>query len=181
MADTPLWVTVGLPIFTFVSGFGGSLSIEELRERRSGRREASRLRAEAEARAEERAALREEARAAFQRETMLELQEAAQKLLRSSLQITRADQARFETNGEWPPRPVGGAVPEDARLQAGRVHLLKSRVHDASIRESIDSLMDLYVRVVRPKTAKGQAAALQRMAELLDQANERVGQLVRDP
>jgi hypothetical protein len=128
------------PVLTLLLGFATKSLSDWLENRRNTRRE----------RAAREAVRREqlfERRTSFQRQTLLEIQEASMQLVRSVGAIHHEDKMAYRSTGEWGKQRVGDDLSEANRLAQARTGMLAARVRDDTIRELIGKLKTLSVQV----------------------------------
>lgn len=172
--------------FTALTALGGVLVgwlTEFIRDHFARRRdregtEAARLR-EREARNATRREQRFERRTKFQRETLIELQEILQRLLRANGRAVFLDRKALRAGGEWGKQLLPDDL--DAEISATNVRsmLLAARVRDDEIRKLTEELRDKCGSVL---FSKGEAEAMGVMVEASDMfgsLNERIGKQIR--
>jgi hypothetical protein len=147
-----------LPLATLVIGFGGASINEWLRDRRQEKREAS-------AREAERALRREERRDEFQRQALLELQEAGVDLGRSVAKAHRHDlREQRESGKEWAALRLGRELDEENRLASLRARMLEERILDDELRDLVQQYIELSNEVL---VAPSEAVAVAEFGALL--------------
>ena len=121
------------PVVTLLLGYAAKSLDEWLGYRRNARRER-----------EAREAVRRdqvfERRTSFQRQTLLDLQEAAMQLARSVGAINHEDKLAYNSTGEWSKQQLPDDLSEGNRLAQARTGMLGARVRDDSIRELLAKL-----------------------------------------
>ncbi len=124
MAELPLWVVIALP----ASGYVAAAATEYLRGRQA-------LTRERESRREAREAARQDARDSFERDSLLELQEAMAVLMRNFARIHHENEMEYQQSGLWGrgvlPKEIGG---EAAVSKIQTFHRLRVRVLDRRLR-----------------------------------------------
>lgn len=105
---------------------------------------------------------RKERAKAFQRETLLALQEAVHDALRLNARAHMQDFETFRQTGKWSGRPLTEEVNEGCRLANRRVSILVERVSDDQLRAMTKALVRL--------TTDGLFARSEREADLNQQA-----------
>ncbi len=124
MAELPIWAVIGLPF----SGYLAAVATEYLRGRQT-------LTRERETRQEARAAAREDARDAFERETLIELQDAMAVLMRNAARTHHETEMEYRQSGTWGrralPEEIGG---EPAIALVHDFQRLRVRVLDGELR-----------------------------------------------
>lgn len=90
---------------------------------------------------------REEKGRAFQRETLIELQDAVHDELRAVALVYMADAAAFKESGTWGVRQLGEELNNKVHLARRRTLLLAERIADDSLRDNFKSLRTLLTEV----------------------------------
>jgi hypothetical protein len=145
-ATLPLWVAIALPFIGYIA----AAATEYLRGKQS-------LARDREARRDARMAAREDVREAFERDTLLALQEAMESLMRNSARIFHEYEMEFRRSGRWGimlPEDIGGEVSsrlarefqrlrvrllnESLRNQANNWSLLAAKATIGALRDEID-------------------------------------------
>ena len=116
--------------------------------------------------------------ATFQRQTLLDLQEVAQQLARSVVEIYRHDQKSYHDTGKWRGELIPDELDERCRQAQARTSMLGSRVRDESVRELVEQLKDHATAMNSPDRAESQRAYLQ-LAFIQDALNKRIGEVLR--
>jgi hypothetical protein len=116
----------------------------------------------------------------FQRETLLALQVASQKLLRTTGRMHHLDVVAFRTTGQWQRQQFPDDLSDDHLRQTTETMLLASRVRDDETRALADRLTDL-AAVVGLSSNEGEAENRMMAAGDAQRALlQRTGQLVRE-
>lgn len=170
MADTAAggW----FPVFTLLLGYATKAVSDWLQHRRTSERE----RQAREATRQEQLA---ERRSTFQRQTLLDLQEAMMQLVRATGAMHHQDVMAFRTTGTWQKQLFGEELAENSRLANARTSMLAVRVRD-------DSVRDLVQAVKNHATAAGMCAsqdegqrAMAGMGDAFEKLNQRIGEVLR--
>lgn len=90
---------------------------------------------------------REEKSRAFQRETLIELQDAVHEELRAVALLYMADKAAFRETGTWGRKLLGEELNNRVHLAGRRTLLLAERVADDGLRDHIKALRGLLTSV----------------------------------
>ena len=90
---------------------------------------------------------REEKSRAFQRETLIDLQDSVHDELRAVALLFMADEAAFRESGAWGRKLLGEELNTKVHLAGRRTLLLRERVADDELRDHIQSLRDLLTGV----------------------------------
>lgn len=121
----------------------------------------------------------------FQRQTLLDLQVAAQKLLRTTGAMLYQDLLAASKSGEWQTQKFGedlfgNGLSNEHLLHNTETMLLASRVHDDSVRSLANELRDHSAKI---SMSPNQQIAEERMtsaAKVQQVLIDRIGQLVRE-
>jgi hypothetical protein len=168
------------PVVTLIIGFAISSVSDWLKYRRDSERERA-------ARIETRRDQRSEQRRNFQRQTLLELQEAVQDLARASGATHHHDEMAFRQTGRWQRDPLSEEL-NDQFFQANRrVLLLVVRVRDESLRSTVQRFKTLTNQTATFERGNStdsdlrdaSNAALQGAVTLIEQIHERIGEILR--
>jgi len=170
-------------VFTAFLGYIASSISEWLRDRRASERERATAEATSIREREAREATRQvqlfERRANFQRETLLNLQDAVVKLTRTAGRMHHIDEMEHRKTGKW----GGFSFPEglsDDALQAGvAIMVLTSRVRDEQIREMVKTFKSNANRIGISPNEQATRKALEGMIEVLEPLHERIGEILR--
>jgi hypothetical protein len=174
MPDT---ATVGwFPVLTALLGtslgYAAKFFTDWLHDRRSAERER-----------EARGAVRRdqlfERRTTFQRQTLLDLQEAALELARAVGLAHHQDYLAFRATGQWGKQLIGEDLSERERLAHARTSLLGARVRDDPTRELVTKLKNYAGETVHSETRDESERALLGMGLALEELNQRVGEVLR--
>jgi hypothetical protein len=116
----------------------------------------------------------------FQRETLLSLQGASQKLLRTTGAMHHQDVITFRESGKWQKQQFGDDLSNSHLHQTTETMLLASRVRDEKARSLANKLRE-QASVVGLSANEDEAEGRMRAAADTQQALiQRIGQLVRD-
>ena len=96
----------------------------------------AKVKAERDAREEGRRDKRIERRDDLQRQTMLDVQDAAMDLMRATAQANHHDSIAFREGKNWGSTLLADDVSEKCRVAQARVRLLRSRIRDGDLRWS---------------------------------------------
>jgi uncharacterized coiled-coil protein SlyX len=170
MADAPPagW----FPVLTLLIGFGAHALFDWLKDRRATERER-----------ESRAATRKyqnlERRIGFQRQTLLDLQEAVLQLGRATSRINHLDKMAYRENGKWAKTLLPDDLDESYRAAHARTFMLAARVLDNSVRELVTKFKDYSAQVGYAKTHDEAERGMRALDGLTDELNERIGERLR--
>jgi hypothetical protein len=120
-----------------------------------------------------------ERRTSFQRQTLLDLQEACAQLVRTAGAIQHQDYVAYRSTGKWTMQQVPDDLAEGNRLAQARTGMLIARVRDDTVRELTDKLKTHAGEVIRSQTHKDSQRAEIDMLEIYTRLNERIGQVLR--
>ncbi len=111
---------------------------------------------------------------AFQRETLLSLQEEVHDAIRLSVRAHLADSAAFRESGSWGRRLLPNDLDEDFRVSRRKVVLLIERVADDSLRSEVSALMTLANEAGYAKSLKDAESA---QVAMFNKATRVMGQM----
>jgi hypothetical protein len=130
-----------------------------------------------------------ERRANFQRQTLLELQEAVQDLIRATGAAHVQDERAFKETGRWQREKLGEEINQQIFLANRSVLLLTVRVRDKALRDAInrfrslsnqtESFTNLRSDASDSELRNASTAAMQNATTLIEQIHERIGELLR--
>jgi hypothetical protein len=182
-SSVPSWVLVGLPVIGYLAAVG----TEYMRGRQT-------LEREREPRRHERQTGRSDARDAFERDTLLELQDALAEFARNCGKIQHLDEMEYRESGVWGRQLLGDEVGGEGSLEyIRRIQRLRVRVLDdnirARVREYIDhasastigAMRDEPAASARARSVSHWAAATDTYMPLFDAIGERLRQLFLRP
>jgi hypothetical protein len=135
--NVAVWSAIIGPITTLLGGLGGYWLAgrnEEARDRRASSREEV-------ARRDALADRLEDSRHGFQRDTLLELQDELQRLVRNTAQITLQDEKTIKQSGQM--HLLAGELSDQAMQITVSVQRLRSRVLDDQLRVAIGDFIEL--------------------------------------
>lgn len=159
------------PVFTALLGYLTSLFTEFYREKRTSAREL-------ESRKATRRLQLSERRSNFQRETLLELQDAISQLARTHAQVHHLDTMERRKSGVWVHQ-----VPEDLNQEAFAAMVktlqLLVRVHDDPIRQMTQALRTHATGIVTHRMEEDSTRAMKGMLEVIQPLHERIGLVLR--
>jgi hypothetical protein len=169
MAET----TVGwFPVFTLLLGYAVKAVSDWLQHRRTSERERQ-------AREAARQDQLFERRTAFQRQTLLDLQEAALQLVRTAGAMNHQDVMAFRKTGKWQKQLYDEALSEDSRLANARTSMLAVRVRDDSVRDLMAVVKNHAWNAGMCASLEEGDRALNAMAAEFEKLNQRIGEILR--
>lgn len=160
------------PVATAFAGYAAGFVTEWFRDSRTARRER-------EARAEKRADDLRARRAEFQRQTLLDLQEAMFQLARAAVALHHQDAMTFRNTGVWGRQPVSDELSEGHRAALARTNMLVARVRDEDIRHLVGQLRAHSAEASISRSEADAGRCIASMMGAQEQANERVGEILR--
>ena len=116
---------------------------------------------------------------AFQRETLIELQDALHNELRSIALVYQADDIAFHQSGNWGSQLLGEDLNEKAHQTGRRRLLLTERVSDDQLREHIKRVSSLCTQVLLARDKRTAESAFHSLATEGNSAMERIGKVLR--
>ena len=143
-----------IPVASFAAGVVGTLGAQGLRERFTTTRER-----------EARTAEREVARDAFQRQTLLELQDAILRLVRSTTQLRRHHRAVYAEKGTYARESDPPGLGEEHRDAMANTTHLRQRVLDDDLREHVRAVQELCAQITMPPPGDSDQVAARRTEE----------------
>lgn len=169
MADA----TVGwFPVVTLVVGYLTKSVSDWLQHRRT-------LERDRETREADRQDKLFEHRAAFQRQTLLDLQETLMQLFRTTGVMHQHDLMEFRTTGEWQKSLFPQDLDESNRVAVARTSMLAVRVQDQKTRELVKNFKNATAAVTESAAADESTAAMARIGPVFEELNHRIGDILR--
>ncbi len=185
--SVPLWV----PVATLVIGALVTLAVAYLQSRtaRADRQHAALERredreAERAARGQERHQRLGDEHRAFQRDTLIELQEQVSAYLRLNGKAGHADEMAWKAAGEPTDRFLVSQLPEglseEINISQRRIQVLPQRVDDDAVRDGVRELVDAANAIADPPDKKPPASAAKiRLGTVFQALNNRIGEILR--
>lgn len=168
----PINPAVWFPVVTLIAGAFLKATFDLFNERRQEERE-KRVRIEGR---KETIQLR---RNENQRKLLLEMQEAAAKLMRAVARHYLEDVTNHRIHGTWAKEPISEEVSNGARDAFLQVNLLRVRLLDEELRARTTHLSSLCSGVTMASSEHESERKWMDTAELFDQFNERLGEVLR--
>jgi hypothetical protein len=134
---------------------------------------------EREARNTSRSQLLTDRRRDFQRQTLLDLQEALNDLARATGEMHHKDVMAAKQSGQWQKQLFGEEVNNRAMLAMRRTSTLGVRVHNDAVRNMVFVIRDAAAKVTASRTEEDSEMAFVLMVANLDQLQHRIGELLR--
>jgi hypothetical protein len=122
---------------------------------------------------------REEKHRSFQHSTLVELQDAVHDLIRLWMRGHLEDQAAFAETQEWGAKLLSEEVDEGIRLGISRVQILKERVADDGLRDTLDQLLSLVADHSITRTRAGAERLYATLIATAPRVMEEIGQSLR--
>jgi hypothetical protein len=164
----PLW----FPVLTLVIGYGLKSISELVQHRRAASRERDARVAQSQIQLAER-------RSDFQRETLLNLQEACMQLARATGAAQHQDAVAYRATRQWQIQLLSNELDESCRAAQGRTGLLAVRVRDNEVRELVASLKQCAAAITLAMSWEDSNRDMQAMVSTQERLNQRIGELLR--
>jgi len=116
----------------------------------------------------------------FQRDTLLNLQVASQKLLRKTGASLHQDRMAFQTTGEWQRQLLPDGLSDDHLHLSTEVTLLASRIRNDEVRDLVVQLRNHTFSVVISKNQGEAEAHMTDAANIQGSLIETIGRLLRE-
>jgi hypothetical protein len=120
-----------------------------------------------------------ERRAEFQRQTLIELQDAVFDLMRATGAMHHQDEMAFRKTGQWQKQLLADELDQKALMSNRRTLMFKVRVRDGSLREMVGKLSNLSAQVAISIDRDHSNEAMTEAGELFGKVQERIGELMR--
>ncbi|MGD1027123.1 hypothetical protein [Candidatus Binatus soli] len=161
-----------LPIATLLLGYIAKSVTDGIDSRRASKREQI-------VREESRRDHLFERRTDFQRQTLLDLQEATMQLMRATAAINHEDVMAFRKTGKWGMQLVGDELSEAHRLANARVTILRVRVRDQTVRDFVGDVQANGSSLVICRSEQESTRLMGTLFGAFDNLNGRIGELLR--
>lgn len=161
------------PVFTLILGYVTKALSDWIQHRRT-------LERERETRPEIRQDVATDRRIQFQRQTLLDLQEAAMGLARNTGSMNHLDVMGHRTAGIWHGQRYPDDLNENHALATARTSMLVVRVDDAEVRELADAFKTSASEATLSKTAANADSWMMKMAKSFDELQQRIGIVLRE-
>ena len=122
---------------------------------------------------------RSEQARAFQRQTLLELQEAVHDVLRLVIRCYHEDHLAHRAGQDWSKIVLSEEVSVGVRLALRRVFILVERVADDDLRVSVKHLTGTAERVLMAHSEKEARSHLDKITQDYEPLNEEIGTVLR--
>lgn len=161
------------PVLTLLLGYATKTINDWIHHRRVSERER-----------EARRSLRQdqifERRVAFQRQTLLELQEAVMELIRCAGAMHHLDEMEHRRTGRWHKQLYEEDLSEQARLANARTTLFAVRVRDDSVRDLVTEMKSHVTASVFSRSPEEGQQELNLMVKTFETLNHRIGEVLRE-
>jgi hypothetical protein len=165
--------TVGwFPVLTLLLGYFIKVLSDWLQHRHT-------LEREREARAETRRDQLSERRVEFQRQTLVDLQEAVMDVARTTGAAHHQDEMAYRKSGRWQRQLLGADLDEKLFLAMRRSSMLSVRVRDDALRDLIDKFRTQASQTIVGISRDHSNSAFMKMTELFEQVQGRIGGILR--
>jgi hypothetical protein len=161
------------PVMTLLIGYGTKSFSDWLQDKRNIARER-------EAREAARQDQRYERRTNFQRQTLLDLQEASMQLARATGAAHHQDEMAYRTTGKWQKQLLPSDLDEGYRLAQTLTSMLSVRVRDDSVRQLVKNLKTHSTEAMISANQDDSGRAMTNMASVHEELHERIGELLRE-
>jgi hypothetical protein len=160
------------PVLTLLLGYATKSVSEWIQHRRISHRDR-------EAREAARRDHLSERRDSFQRQTLLDLQEAIMQLIRMAGAMHHRDIMAYRQTGKWQKQLFDDELSEGSRLAVAQTSMLSVRVRDDSIRAMVDQVKHHAGNAGMCATEQESVVALSSMGSAFVTLNQRIGEVLR--
>jgi len=115
----------------------------------------------------------------FQRDTLIELQDAMHDEVRAVSLVYQADEAAFRNSGEWGSQLLGEELNTRVHLAGRRTNLLAERVADDELRDHVKTLRGLMTSVLMARERATAEMAFRRSMDEGTAVMEHIGKVLR--
>jgi len=165
--------SVLLTIVSVVTGFVVKWATDTLEDRRLTKRQR-------EARKEARRDFLQQRQTDFQRQNLLDVQEASMSLMRSAATQHHADTMAFRQTGKWQGHLLPEAVSDDCAAAQRATTTLAVRIRDVEVRRLVDELKGTCVGLTRTTGSDEADRLLASAVRIHDALNRRIGDVLRN-
>jgi hypothetical protein len=165
--------TSWFPVVTLLVGYGTKSISDWFQNKRDVARDR-------EAREATRQDQRFERRSTFQRQTLLDLQEACMRLARATGAMHHLDEMKFRGTGTWQRQLLPAELDENYHLTQTRTLMLSVRVRDDVVRRLVENLRSFSANVTMSKSQADSNREMMNMMPVHDQLQRRIGELLRE-
>jgi hypothetical protein len=118
-------------------------------------------------------------RITFQRETLLLLQDAVQKLARATARTNHLDEMAYRKTNEWRKEQLPEDLNDGYFVASTQTALLSSRVRDGSVRQLVDNFRTVSTHAILSETPADARRQLQELMDISNELHGRIGMLIR--
>jgi hypothetical protein len=161
-----------LPVVTLVIGYLLKSSSDWVQHRRT-------LNRDRETRQADRSAQLAERRTDFQRQTLLDLQEAVMDVARTTGAMHHHDQMGYRNTGQWQRALYPADLDAAAAAAMRHTSILMVRVRDVFVRELVRRFREHSARVTTRASKEVSESELAEMATVFEELQHRIGELLR--
>lgn len=166
-------ISYWLPLLTAVLGYISGGFTEWMRDHRAYKRER-------EARRDAKRGQRLERRNEFQRQTLLELQDASIKLMQTTTKLHLVDVSNYRKHGRRGVEPYPEQVDSDDQLANAQTALLGVRVRDEAVRTLLQQMKDALCKATLLSRSEEESDLAMRIAgSKFVELNQRIGRVFR--
>lgn len=116
---------------------------------------------------------------AFQRETLIDLQDALHDELRAASLVFQADEEAFRNGGTWGKQLLGNELNQQAHLAGRRTLLLAERVANDSLRKHVQSVRGIVTQILMARDRSTAESGMIMMVSEGNSAMEHIGKVLR--
>jgi hypothetical protein len=164
--------SVWLPIATLIFGYGVKSFEDWIQHRREMAKDRETRRA---TRHDQRVA----SRITFQRETLLQLQDAVQKLARATGRTNHLDEMAYRQTNQWRREQLPEDLNEGYFVASTQTALFSSRVRDDAVRQLVERFRTVSTDAILAETPANARRQLQDLMGLSNELHSRIGKLIR--
>jgi hypothetical protein len=115
----------------------------------------------------------------FQRDTLLQLQDAVQKLARATGRANHLDEMAYRKTNEWRKEMLPEDLNEGYFVASTQTALLSSRVRDDGVRQLVENFRDVSTHAILAETPADAHRQLQGLMGISNELHGRIGMLIR--
>ena len=169
MAQEP---TGWFPVFTLLLGYAVKVATDWVQHRRT-------LERERDARQAQRRDLLSERRSDFQRQTLLDLQEAVMDVARTTGAMHHEDQMAYHNTRNWGRQLYAPDLDERNSAAMRRTSMLAVRVRDESVRDLVQRFKSHSANATTRRSREESESEMAEMATVFENLNYRIGEILR--
>lgn len=160
------------PFVTLVFGYAAKSFEDWIQNKRT-------VTKEREARSATRHDQRVASRITFQRETLLQLQDAVQKLTRATGRTNHLDEMAYRKTNEWRKEQLPEDLNDGYFVASTQTALLSSRVRDEAVRQLVEKFRTVSTDAILAETPANARRHLQELMGISNELHSRIGKLIR--